>query len=90
MSIESLSTEDKARLKHLVTEGIRTLQEVQDLKEGLSDLVTSVSKELGINKKVLTTALKVGFKKTRSSSVLEEEKETISDVEYILDIADGK
>ena len=48
MSIDTLSTEDKAKLKQLVDEGCSVLQEVDDLKGGLRDTVKSIADELSL------------------------------------------
>ena len=46
MSLDSISSEEKAKLKQLVDEGCSVLQEVDDLKGGLRDTVKAIAEEL--------------------------------------------
>ena len=87
MGIENLTPEDKARIKHVIKEGCDVLQAIKDQKESLNDLVNTVSKDLELSKKDLSMALKLAFKKRTKGSALEEEKETLDNVEILLDIS---
>ena len=49
----SINSSDVTRLKHLVTEGVRVKQEVEDLNEGLKETVKAVAEELEIKPKLL-------------------------------------
>ncbi len=53
-----LSPENVARLKQLVKDGVSTLQEAEDLKEGLSDTVKSVAKELEVKPAIINQLIK--------------------------------
>lgn len=79
MSIDNLSSEDKARLKQLVDEGIGVLQEVDDLKGGLRDTVKAIADEFDIKPSVLNKAITIAHK-----SKLQESKQEFDDVEQVL------
>ena len=53
-----LSPENIARLKQLVKDGVSVMQEVEDLKEGLSDTVNSVAKELEVKPAIINRLIK--------------------------------
>ena len=63
MSIDNLSSEDKARLKQLVDEVYNVLQEVDDLG-GLRDTIKSIADEMDIDIKpsVLNKAITIAHK----------------------------
>lgn len=82
MSIEALSSEDRAKIKKLIEEGIRVKQEIADLNEGLKDVVKNVAADLSIAPKALNKAITMAFRST-----LNEEKDTLNDVEEILVLA---
>ena len=79
MSIGTLTSEDQSKLKHVVAEGVRTSQEIEDLKGALSDTVKAVAEELQIKPAILNRAIRAAFKDT-----LDADKETVDDVEEIL------
>jgi hypothetical protein len=68
------------KLKDLVFEGVKCLDEIQTLREGLSDTVNAIADELEIPakllRKVITTAQKGNFK---------DHEEELSDLERLLD-----
>tara|TARA_B100001057_G_C22584903_1_gene846638 strand:- start:475 stop:735 length:261 start_codon:yes stop_codon:yes gene_type:complete len=80
MSIDTLSTEDKAKLKQLVDEGCSVLQEVDDLKGGLRDTVKSIADEFDIKPSVLNKAIGLAHK-----AKLTEAKQDFADVEEVLE-----
>lgn len=84
MSIESLSQDDKAKLKEIVDQGVRVLQEVKDMNEALRDTTKAVGDELNIKSAIINKAIKMAFKLTENSSAIEEEREKVDDVEEIL------
>lgn len=71
--------EEKVRLSTLFDEGDRVLSDVQALKDGLKDTVSSISEEYDIPKKALNKAIRAYHKKN-----LSEDKESVSDVEELL------
>lgn len=77
--------EDVARLKEIVNEGCRVLQEIDDLKGGLSETVKAISEELDIKPANLNKAIKLAHKANFS-----EEKDNLDEIEDILDITGKK
>lgn len=53
-----LSPESIARLKQLVKDGVQVMQEVEDLKEGLSDTIKSVAAELEVKPAIVSRLIK--------------------------------
>lgn len=80
----SFGPSEVTRLKALVDDGVQTLNEIESLKEGISDTIKAISEELNIPvkllKKVITTAQKGNFS---------EHEEEMSDLEKLL-VAVGK
>ena len=54
-----LSPENISRLKQLVADGVQVMQEVEDLKEGLSDTVKAIAEELEVKPSQLTKLIKI-------------------------------
>lgn len=84
MSIGSLSTADKARLKNLLDDGVQTLTDIAALKEGLKETIEGIADELEIKKSVLNKALQVAFKTSQNKDKLTESKEELDEVEQVL------
>ena len=80
MSLENISSEEKAKLKQLVDEGCSVLQEVDDLKGGLRDTVKAIAEELDIKPSVLNKAISIAHK-----ARLQEAKSDFEDVETVLE-----
>ncbi len=59
-----LSPENVARLKQLVKDGVQTLQEAEDLREGLRDTVKAVAEELEVKPAQLNKLIKAVQKGT--------------------------
>jgi len=59
------SSEEKAKLDHLIRDGVQTLQEVEDLSASLNDTIKAIAEELnikpGVLKKVVKSAQKDDF-----------------------------
>jgi len=53
-----LSPENVARLKQLVKDGVSVLQECEDLKQGLSETVNAVAKELEVKPAIVSQLIK--------------------------------
>ena len=79
MSIDNLSSEDKAKLTQLVDEGMQVLQEVDDLKGGLRDTIKSIADEMDIKPSVLNKAISLAHK-----AKLSEARQEFEDVEQVL------
>jgi len=79
MTIDALTQEEKSKLKTTIDTGLKVLQEIDDLKGGLSDTVKAVAEELNIKAPLINKALRAAFKAN-----IDEEKDAVSDVEEIL------
>ena len=79
MSIDNLSSEDKAKLTQLVDEGMQVLQEVDDLKGGLRDTIKSIADEMDIKPSVLNKVISLAHK-----AKLSEARQEFEDVEQVL------
>jgi hypothetical protein len=53
-----ISPENTARLKQLVKDGVQVLQEVEDLKEGLSETVKAIAEELEVKPAIINRLIK--------------------------------
>ncbi len=80
MSADTLSSEDISKLKQLVDEGCSVMQEIDDLKGGLSDTVKSIAEELDIKPAVINKAIRIAHKSNRG-----EARKDFEDVESVLD-----
>ena len=85
MSIESLSSEDNAKLRRTIEEGVKIKQQIKDLNEGISDTIKVVAEDLGLSAKVIKDAITAQFK-----SSIEEMKEHVNDVEHLLNCISKK
>ena len=72
------SSEQKAKLTQLVSEGVNVLQEIEDLNEGLSDTVKAVAEELEIKPAILKKAIKIAQKSKFSET--NQDHETLTDI----------
>lgn len=62
MSDRTYGTEEKAKLERLVKEGVTVLQEIEDLRSGLSETVKAVAEELDVKPSLINKAIKVAQK----------------------------
>lgn len=79
MSDRTFNGEEKAKLTTIVNEGMRTLQEINDLQESLRDTVKAVAEELNIKPALLNKAIKTAHKATFT-----EQQSEMEDLETIL------
>lgn len=84
MTIGSLSTADKTRLKNLLDEGVQVMTDIATMKEGLKDTVEGIAEELEIKKSVLNKALQIAFKNSQNKDKLAETREELDEVEQVL------
>jgi len=56
--------EEKAKLKHLMSEGLSVLSEIEVLSGGLKDTVKAIAEEMDIKPSVLNKAIKTAHKST--------------------------
>jgi transposase-like protein len=62
MSDRTYGAEEKAKLERLVNEGVTVMQEIEDLKGGLSETVKAVAEELDIKPSLINKAIKIAQK----------------------------
>jgi transposase-like protein len=79
MSDRTFNGEEKGKLVAIVNEGMRTLQEINDLQEGLRDTVKAIAEELNIKPSLLNKAIKTAHKASFS-----EQQSEMEDLETIL------
>lgn len=72
--------DDVRRLKELVTEGCLVLQEIQDLKEGLSDTVKAIAEEIDVKPGQLNKVIRIAHKRS-----LQDERDAFEIIEDILE-----
>ncbi len=81
---ETLSANDRIKLKDFMDSAMRIFQETDDLKAGLKDTAKVIAEEFGIKPGVLMKAARVAYKAS-----LQDEKDQFNAVEEIL-IATGR
>ena len=78
--INQLGPSEIERLKALILDGVATTEEIQTLREGLSDTIRCLADELQIPVKLLKKAISVSHKGNYSECA-----EDLADLEKILD-----
>lgn len=82
MSTERVwSAEARAKLTQLVEEGMRTMHEIESLREGLNDTVKAIGEELEIKPAILKKVIRIAHKASAH-----EENKTHEDIQTILEI----
>lgn len=81
-NITGLPEADKAKIKHLINEGVKITQEIDDLKGSLKDTVKAVAEELDIKASVLNRAIRAAYKHDIAQS-----REDLDGVEEVLVVA---
>lgn len=89
MTIGSLSTADKARLEHLINDGVQVMSDINNMKEGLKESIEAISEELDIKKNILNKAIKIAYKNSQNKDELGNTREELDEVEEVL-LAAGK
>jgi hypothetical protein len=84
MTIGAFTDGDLIKLRDLINQGVQVTGDIKSLKEGLSEVVASISEELEIPKPVLNKAIKVAFKMGENRDELEEGREELDAVEELL------
>lgn len=79
-NVRTYSPEEVRRLTQLVDEGVRVMQEMGDLKEGLSDTVKAIGEELDIKASQLNKVIRICYKRA-----LTEERHKFEEVEDIIE-----
>ena len=62
MDNKVFNQEEKNKLKHLMSEGMSVLSEIETLNGGLKDTVKAIAEEMDIKPAVLNKALKTAYK----------------------------
>jgi len=65
MGLDVIGPEEKAKLKQLINEGCTVMQEIDDLKGGLSDTVKAIAEELDVKASILNKAIRIAHKQNR-------------------------
>jgi uncharacterized protein (DUF433 family) len=81
MSIESMSSEDNVKLRHVLDTGIRTTNDIAVLREGLKETIKAVAEELQIDAKDLRKAIRCAIKEN-----IEDEKAQVENIAMILSV----
>lgn len=87
MTIGSLSSNDKTKVRELIDQGVQVLHDIKNLKEGLAETVAALSEELDIPKPILNKAVKVAFKMSENRDELADGREELDAVEELLQLA---
>jgi len=84
MSLENRvwSPEEKTRIKALLEEGANVLTDIEALRDGLKDTVSSVAEDYELPKRVLNKAIRSYHKQS-----ITEDRDQVTSVEEILTIA---
>lgn len=56
------NAEEKAKLKHLMTEGLSVKSEIETLNGGLNDTIKAIAEEMDIKPSVLKKAINTAYK----------------------------
>ena len=78
---ETLSSNDRIKLKQFMDSAMSIFQETDDLKAGLKDTAKAIAEEFGWKPAVLMKAARVAYKVS-----IEAEKEAFDTVEEILEV----
>ena len=62
MPVRSFNSNEIAKLKQLMNEGIQVTGEVEALREGLKDTVKAIGEEMDMKPAVLNKAIRIAYK----------------------------
>jgi len=62
MPLRTFNSNEIAKLKQLVSEGIQVTGEVETLREGLKDTVKAIAEEMDMKPAVLNKAIRIAYK----------------------------
>ena len=62
MPVRSFNSNEIAKLKQLMNEGIQVTGEVEALREGLKDTVKAISEEMDMKPATLNKAIRIAYK----------------------------
>ncbi len=75
----SISPEDRNKFKNYIDEGLKVLQQIEDMKGGLKDVTKSLAEEFGLAPAKLNASLNIIFKNS-----LADKKEEMDVIEEII------
>jgi hypothetical protein len=78
-NVKHYTAEDVARLKKLISEGCQVLQEIEDLRTGLTETIKAVAEEIDVKSAQLSKVIKIAYKNS-----FNEELDKFEEVEDIL------
>lgn len=76
----SFNSEEQARLKKLIDEGMQVSYEIDTLKEGLRDTVKAIAEEMDLKPGVLNKAIRIAHKAS-----FQDEYDKFDELETILE-----
>lgn len=86
MSLTNLTEDQKRKITAILESGEQVLEEIDTLKEGLSDAVKHLAEELNVKPTIINKAIKLSYK-NRNTNAIEDAQAEMSDVELILNAA---
>lgn len=78
----TFTKDDQTKIREVINQSVKTMNEVDALREGMRDTIKSVADQLGIKPKALNGAIRAAYKQN-----LQDKKDEVSDVEELLNIA---
>ncbi len=76
--VRTFTSEEKAKLAQIISEGISTFEEIEILQGGLNDTIKSVAESMEIKPAILKKAIKTAQKATNTQ--LNEDHELLQDI----------
>jgi len=83
MALNALTQSEATKIKGILDAGETVLEEIDTLKEGLSDTVKALAEELDVKPSTINKAIRLSYK-SRTDNAIETAQEEMSDVEIIL------
>ena len=87
MGLETLTDDDKTKIKQTVEAGVQVLREIETLREDMKTYVTSLSEELDVKPTTISKAIKLAHKNEKDGAAVKEAQDEMTEVEVILDAA---
>jgi hypothetical protein len=75
---QQLGPSEITRLKDLVMDGVKCQEEIESMKEGMTDTIKAISEELDIPAKLLKKAISIAYKHNFADH--EEELSTLDEI----------
>jgi hypothetical protein len=81
MALDALTSDDKQKLKQVISEGVKILQEIDDLRGGLKDTVKGLAEQLGVKPKAINRAMRAAYK--ADIDVTKDELDTVEEILHV-------